>query len=365
MSPVFLSFAERPWLVIWEVTRSCDLVCRHCRAEAQSRPLPGELSTREAETLLSALSEWKVPLLVLTGGDPLKRGDLAKLIQKASQLKLNVALAPSVTPLFSRERLRELKAAGLKRIAVSLDGPDAPSHDAFRGIAGTFQKTLQVMEWIQEEGLELQVNTSIGRFNAERLSEQVHLLRKFKVTLWSVFFLVPTGRADRSLLLNATETERVLHELYIVLEAGFFPVKTTEAPQFRRIILQKRDITPRQLLEKKGFSGDPALAHVARGINDARGFCFISSTGEMHPSGFLPLSAGNIRNISPQSLYRDSPLFQKLRDPDALKGKCGACEYRFFCGGSRAKAFAVTGDPLASDPFCTYQPDRSALQAVR
>lgn len=349
-------FAERPWIAIWEITRACDLACAHCRAQAQPLPDPDDLDPAEARDLLRQLAEWKVPLVVFTGGDPLKRPDILEIVAEAARRGLHVGLAPSVTPLLTRSRLMELRKAGLQRLALSLDGADAATHDGFRGIRGIFERTLEAFRWAVEEGIPLQVNTTLSRINAPKVWDMARLLRNFSPELWSVFFLVPTGRGRRAQALDARETEEALQHLFDVLQEGWFDVKTTEAPQFRRVVLQRCGIRPENLSRVLVHRPDPVLAHVARGVNDGRGFVFISHRGGVFPSGFLPLAAGTLRERPLAEIYREAPLFQALRDPDRLKGKCGACEYRAYCGGSRARAFAFTGDPLASDPSCPYQP---------
>lgn len=352
-----LKFAGRPYIAIWEVTRACDLACVHCRAQAESKPYPGELDTNQALSLIRQVSEWKVPLFVLTGGDPLKRGDLMALVEECSRLKMNFALAPSVTPLLTTDKLKQLKRAGVHRISLSLDGPDGPTHDRFRGIPGTFVRSIEAANHIRELDIRLQINTTIGRHNMNQLWDMARLVRSFAVDLWSVFFLVPTGRATKNQVLNALETEALLNQLFDILHERWFDIKTTEAHHFRRIILQRYGIRPDQLDRVTVLNPDPVLLRTARGVGDGRGFVFISHTGDVCPSGFLPLSGGNVKEKTLAEIYRMSPLFQSLRDTDALQGKCGHCEFRSLCGGSRARAYAVTGNPLASDPFCPYQPE--------
>ncbi len=354
--PVPNRYADRPYIAIWEVTRACDLACVHCRAEAEPKPYPGELNTQQALNLIRHIAEWKVPLFVMTGGDPLKRKDLITLVKECAKQKMNFALAPSVTPLLTRERLRELKRACLKRISLSLDGADANTHDNFRGIPGTYDRVLEASKNIRDLGIGLQINTTISRHNKFQIWEMAQVLRQFSIDLWSVFFLVPTGRAQKSQALNAQETEKALDQLYNILTQGWFDIKTTEAHHFRRVILQNYGVTPEQLPKVIKQKPDPVLLRTSRGVGDGRGFVFISNKGEVCPSGFLPVSAGNIKHQPLSKIYQESPLFQKLRDPNSLKGKCGRCEYRFLCGGSRARAYALTGNVMGADPFCVYQP---------
>ncbi|HVZ81440.1 MAG TPA: TIGR04053 family radical SAM/SPASM domain-containing protein [bacterium] len=357
-------YRDRPYIAIWEVTRACDLACVHCRAEAQDRAYPGELDTEQALDLIRQVAEWKVPLFVMTGGDPLKRPDLSTLVAECSRLKMNFALAPSITPLLTRERLKELKDAGVHRISLSLDGSNPATFDAFRGVPGTFDRFLDAAHQIRDLGIRLQINTTIGRHNRFQVPAMADLIRRFDIDLWSVFFLVPTGRAQRDQALNATDTEIILNQLYDVMEKGWFDVKTTEAHHFRRIILQRRGVTPEQLMRGDIPPHDVPLRRVARGVSDGRGFVFISHTGDVCPSGFLPLSGGNVKSLPLSDIYRHSPLFQRLRDADSLQGKCGRCDYRQFCGGSRARGYALTGNVMGADPYCSYQPQEQEPVAL-
>jgi radical SAM protein len=349
-------YSQRPYIAIWEVTRACDLACVHCRASAESKPYPGELDTKQALDLIHQIAEWGVPLFVLTGGDPLKRDDLSVLVAACAKHGINFALAPSITPLLTKERLVELRDAGVHRISLSLDGADAATFDTFRGVPGTFKRFLEVSRQIRDLGIKLQINTTIGRHNKDQVWDIARAIVPFSIDLWSVFFLVPTGRADKNQALNAPETEDVLNQLYDILQMGWFDIKTTEAHHFRRIILQRKGVTPAQLLKGEMAKPDMSLMRVARGVSDGRGFVFISHTGDVCPSGFLPLSAGNVKDQPLSEVYRNSPLFKTLRNADALQGKCGKCDYRYFCGGSRARGYAMSGNVMGADPFCAYQP---------
>ncbi len=349
-------YAERPYIAIWEVTRACDLACVHCRASAESKRYPGELNTQQALNLINQVADWSVPLFVMTGGDPLKRDDLPLLVRECSKRGMNFALAPSITPLLTKERLIELKKAGVHRISLSLDGSDAPSFDNFRGVPGTFDRFMEVAQTIRELDIKLQINTTIGRHNKFQVWEIAQLIRKFSIDLWSVFFLVPTGRATKDQALNAKETEAVLNQLYDILSQGWYDVKTTEAHHFRRIILQRNEVTAGELERGEVMNPSTSLLRAARGVSDGRGFVFISHTGDVCPSGFLPIPGGNVKTDSLARVYQESPLFKMLREPDKLQGKCGQCEYRQICGGSRARGFAMSGSIMGADPFCAYQP---------
>ncbi len=353
-----IDFNERPFLAIWEVTQACDLACVHCRAAAQPLRHPMELTTDEGKNLIDQIAAMKAPVFVLTGGDPIKRPDLFELIGHARKVGVRVSLTPSATPLLTREIVFRLKEAGLARLAVSLDGASAQTHDTFRGMAGSFERTLNAISWAYEAGLPVQINTTFSRRNIAEMDEIAELVESLRITLWSVFFLVPTGRGKLDDLLSADEFEQVFARIYRLSKTANFDIKTTEAQHYRRYMLQQR------VAERKaGVVADSgpekmadSIGRAPRGLNDGKGFLFISHTGEVFPSGFLPLTAGNIRRQPLASIYRDSPLFRSLRDAAQLEGKCGHCEFKGICGGSRARAYALTGDPMAEEPCCSYIP---------
>lgn len=350
-------------MVIWEVTRACDLVCRHCRAEAQPLAHPGELTTEQGFRLLEQVSSFgrPAPLLVLTGGDPFKRADLFELVSKASLLGLIPAVSPSGTPLLSRERLRELKQRGARAISLSLDASTREVHDRFRGVAGSFELTLAGARAARDLGLKLQVNTTVGRHNLADLEAVARLVHSLGVMTWSVFFLVPTGRGRQEEELSPQESEEVLQ--FLAEAARYLPVKTTEGHHFKRVLLMREE--GRLALPASPLADLPLRAtRTPLHLNGANGFVFVSHTGEVFPTGFLPLTGGNVKRRSLVDIYRLAPLFQQLRDPAQLKGRCGACEYREVCGGSRGRAFAVTGDPLAEDPLCGYIPTEFVAAAT-
>jgi radical SAM protein with 4Fe4S-binding SPASM domain len=329
-------YALAPRLVIWEVTRACALKCAHCRADAIARRDPRELTIAEARHLLDqvvALSD-PPPLVVLTGGDPMWRKDLAAIVAFGRGLGLTMALTPSGTAAVTRARLAELRDAGLSRLAVSLDGADAASHDGFRGVSGSFRWTQRIISDAIDLTLPLQINTTVSARTLPGLRAMADYVSALPLELWAVFFLVQTGRGASLAQISAGECEEVLLFLSELQRRVPFVVKTTEAPHFRRV--------------------SPAAARFS--VNDGNGFVFVDHVGEICPSGFLPMRCGNVRAGTLAAVYRDHPLFRMLRDPDALHGRCGRCEYRATCGGSRARAFAATGDVLGEDPLCGYQP---------
>ena len=353
-----IDFNKRPFIAIWEVTQACDLACVHCRASAQPERHPMELSTEEGKRLIDQIAALKVPVFVLTGGDPIKRPDLFELTGYARSVEVRVSLTPSATPLLTRDIVVRLKEAGVARLAVSMDGAGAETHDAFRGMAGSFARTLDAIRWANEIGLPVQINTTFSRRNIAEIDDLVALMESLKITLWSVFFLVPTGRGKLNDLLNAEEFEQIFAKIFSLSKTASFDIKTTEAQHYRRFLLQHRVVDRRAgilantTLEKTG----DAIGRAPRGLNGGKGFVFISHPGEVFPSGFLPLSAGNIRQQKVEIIYRESPLFQSLRDTSKLEGKCGACEFKEICGGSRARAYALTGNPNAEEPCCAYMP---------
>jgi AdoMet-dependent heme synthase len=352
-----VDFNERPFIAIWEVTQACDLACVHCRASAQPDRHPMELNTEEGKGLIDQIAAMQVPVFVLTGGDPIKRPDLFDLIGHARSKGVRVSLTPSATPLLTREMIVRLKEAGLARLAVSLDGATAETHDSWRGMSGSYARTLNAIKWASEIGLPVQINTTFSRRNIGEIDAIVELIEKLKITLWSVFFLVPTGRGKLNELLSANEFEQVFTRIHELSLTASFDIKTTEAQHYRRFLLQHKAAqsasASEQFVHQKIVD---TIGRAPRGLNDGKGFVFISHTGEVFPSGFLPVAAGNIRRESLAAIYRESPLFRGLRDASKLEGKCGACEFKNICGGSRARAYALTGNPHGEEPCCAYVP---------
>ena len=365
-----INYDESPFLAIWEVTQSCDLACKHCRAAAQPMAHPDELSNAEGKALIDQIAEMHVPIFVFTGGDPLKRKDVFELISYGASKGVQIALTPSATPLLTREAMFKLKEAGLVRLGISLDGSTPEIHDAFRGLPGAYARTIQAIEWANEAGIPVQVHSTISRHNAHDLDNLVTLFETQKIVMWNVFFLVPVGRGQQADLLSGEEFENVFGKIYELSQRASFQVKTTEAMHYRRYLLQHN-------LEEKKMGhghGHPGAAHAyepgdptasaatrnmgwaTRRVNDGKGFMFISHVGNVYPSGFLPIHAGNIRETPLKDIYQNAPIFKSLRDTSQLEGKCGACEFKEICGGSRARAYALTGDPLAQEPCCIYQP---------
>mgnify|MGYP001484213285 FL=1 len=360
-------YNENPFIVIWELTRACELKCLHCRAEAQYHRHPLELSFEEGKKLIDDIYEMDNPMLVFTGGDPLMRPDVFDIAEYAVKKGVRVSMTPSATPNVTKEAMEKAKDVGLSRWAFSIDGHCTEVHDHFRGTAGSFDLTMNAINYLHELEMPLQINTVISRYNYEHLDEMAEMVEKLGVVLWSVFFLVPTGRGKESDMISPAEHEKVLRWLYKLSKRVPFDIKTTAAQHYRRVVIQNK------IRENKGKSdrnhiyyedalmkGDTGkidgLGRAPKGVNDGNGFVFISHVGDVYPSGLLPIKAGNVRQTPLAAIYRESEVFKNLRNPDKYKGKCGICEFRHVCGGSRSRAYNVTGDYMESEPYCVYIP---------
>jgi radical SAM protein with 4Fe4S-binding SPASM domain len=461
--PAFLdiNFDVSPFIVIWEITRACALRCVHCRAEAIPNRNPNELSWEVGTRMIDDIVRFNPkapPLIVFTGGDPTLHPDLVKYISYADQKGLRVAVTPSATPSLTREKIREMREAGLTRMAISIDGPNAEIHDGFRKQPGSFDHTIKALRWALDEGLTIQVNTTISRWNINEIDAMCGLMRSFGLTLWAVFFLVPTGRGEVADIVTPQQHEQVFRKLWDLQQQGEFDIKTTAGPAYRRVVMQAQREAGRsgdsmrfQIPDRRGdrrsevptfeeleqkiverntarltreeaaaeaahraklataqkdsrdeaapFAEEAHKAHLAdhvpgesaaatnaeawaarpmlpgawkpdaigragRGVNDANGFVFIDHVGNVHPSGFMPYPAGNVNKQSLVDIYRDSSIFKRLRDYKQLKGKCRMCEFRDVCGGARSRSFGVTGDPMASEPYCVYVPEKLRGETV-
>lgn len=369
-----MDFDQAPFVVIWETTQACDLACRHCRAEAQPFRHPLELTTAEAKQMMTDVRRFGPVVFVFSGGDALKRPDIVELVAHGTQLGMRMAITPATTPLCSKDVMVELRDAGLVRLAVSLDGSNPAIHDTFRRVDGSFDHGLRILREAQEIGLSTQVNTVIRKGNLADMDDMCTLMATLGVVFWEVFFLVPMGRAKPEDVATAEGFEQVMDTLYELSRTAPFDIKATAAPQYARVVMQHK-LAEQEAVPRLPNSGPLQKIDVltsgahhsmkdgigrARNVNDGDGFLFISHTGEMFPSGFLPISGGNVRTDDLVEAYRTAPVFTSLRDRSQLKGKCGVCNFRAFCGGSRARAYAVTGDPLESEPFCAYVPPRWA-----
>lgn len=376
-----VDFNVSPFVVIWESTRACDLSCVHCRAAAQPRRSQFELTTEEGYRLIDDIALLKPRVFVLTGGDPLKREDTYDFIEYAKSKGLEPSLTPSATPLLTDGAISRMKRRGLARLAISLDASRADLHDEFRRVPGSFDLTLNAIRAARREGIPVQINTTVTRRTIDDLPQIVDLLQDLGIVMWSVFFLVPTGRGKQADLVTPEAVEQLFGFLYDTSKKVPFAIRTTEAMHYRRYMLQRMAaerhesidnlldpatglIDASTLFLQNGPRTMPlgvqaqtgAISRAPRGVNEGKGFVFISHLGDVFPSGFLPLKAGNVKHESLGDIYRSSDLFTSLRESSNLKGKCGLCEFRDLCGGSRARAWSMTGDVFASDPLCTYIP---------
>jgi radical SAM protein len=381
-----MDFNLRPFTVVWETTRACDLACIHCRAEANSQRSAEELDFTEARALIQSIKSFGAPypLFILTGGDPAKRADIFDIVAYARAEGLRVAMTPSATPLITRAVIRRLAEAGLVRLAVSLDGKDQATHDGFRGVAGSFRRTLEILDWCREFGLETQIHTTVTRHALGDLPAIAEMIARRGIKLWALFLLIAVGRAARPevrrLNLNARQFEALFHWMYDLAKAAPFDLTPREGHHYRRVLLQRRaaelgaDVgellasAEKNHLTPTDLASSPQATRIVRaplGVNDGKGIVFVSHRGEVQPSGFLNLIGGNIRSRRLVDIYRRSDLFLRVRDASAIKGKCGVCEFKSICGGSRSRAYAITGDPMESDPFCIYRPELWRKQRSR
>lgn len=347
-------------LVAWEVTRSCGLRCLHCRASAQQGPYTGELTTAECERVLDGIAAFARPIVILTGGEPMLRDDIYHLAEYGTRLGLRMVMAPCGA-LLTEETCSALIKAGIRRISLSIDGADAQRHDRFRGVAGAFESVMRGIEAARSAGLEFQVNTTITKMNVDQLPAIFDLAASLGAVSFHPFMLVPTGRgsalADEGL--TPSEYERVLNWIYDHRSLAGMSVKPTCAPHYYRILRQRERLAGRTVAPETH-----GLDAMTKGCLGGQGFAFISHRGIMQICGFLDLPAGDLRQagFAVQPLWENSPLFRAVRDPDGYRGRCGKCDFRKVCGGCRARAFAATGDYLAEEPFCAYEPPDNARQ---
>ena len=336
-------YSESPLVVTWEVSQACDLACDHCRAEADPERDPDELTTDEAIDLFEQVSEFSPhPFLVLSGGDPLKRPDIFELLEGAVEVGVTPSITPATTSLLDRETIDRFADIGVGRMALSLDGATAESHDGFRGEDGTFDTAIEAAEYANEVGLSIQINTTVTETTAEELPEIASLVDSLNAAMWEVFFLVPTGRGEELEQLTPQRAREVMEWLYEHSQQSPYRVITVEAPFYRRVATE---LTPDEKTPRVGSTGA------------GNGFVFVSHTGEVYPSGFMPLRAGNVRETPLPEIYRNADVMQQLRNRQSFDGPCGSCPFTPSCGGSRSRAYAATGNPLGSDPLCPWAVD--------
>jgi heme b synthase len=339
-------------LVAWEVTRSCNLNCVHCRAGAERVPYPGELTTEKCLEILRQISEVEKPIVILTGGEPLLRKDIFDLAESGTRIGLRMVMATNGT-LLTPNIVEKLKSSGIKRVSVSIDGADEYHHDQFRKVPGSFKRAVKGIELLKKGGVEFQINTTVTRHNVNQVRDILLMAADMGAAAHHLFLLVPTGRAREmvSQEIDALEYEELLRWFYQMREKTPLHLKATCAPHYYRIL--------REEAHAKGEKVDYTtygLDAVTRGCLGGTSFCFISHDGIVQPCGYLEVNCGDLKDSTFGPVWRDSEIFNQLRDFSAYKEKCGRCEYLRFCGGCRARAFEATGDFLAEEPLCSYQP---------
>ena len=346
-------------LVAWEITRNCNLNCVHCRAAATMGPYSGELDTQSAFRLLDQMRELGQPIVILTGGEPLLRKDIFDVAKYGSEKGLRMVMAPNGT-LITEENARKLADAGIKRISISLDGSTKESHDKFRGVDGAYEGALRGIEHAKKAGIEFQINTTITKANLEQIPDIQKLAVDLGAVAHHIFLLVPTGRGKYILdqEITAEQYEETLNWFYDQRDKTPLQLKATCAPHYYRILRQRaKEEGKKVTFESHGLDA------VTRGCLGGTGFCFISHTGIVQPCGFLNLECGDVTKDSFANIWRNSKIFNDLRNYDQLKGKCGDCEYKGVCGGCRARAYEATGDYLAQEPLCSYVPQKTKRNA--
>ncbi len=346
------SNSNQPRLVAWEITRSCNLNCIHCRAAAEKGPYEGELDTGKCRQVLDEIKRTGSPIIILTGGEPLLRKDVFELARYGTRLGLRMVMATNGT-LLAPETITEIKDSGIKRLSISLDGENAKTHDAFRKVKGAFDASLKGIALLREAGIEFQINTTVTKHNAEHIEDILKMAVELGAVAHHIFLLVPTGRAKdmEAQEIDAVRYEKLLHWFYDMRNRTPLHLKATCAPHYYRILRQEANKKGEKInMETYGLDA------VTRGCLGGTSFCFISYDGIVQPCGYLELNCGDIKERSFDSIWKESKIFNELRDFSLYKGKCGRCEYRKFCGGCRARAYEATGDYLAEEPLCAYQP---------
>lgn len=339
-------------MVAWELTRSCNLACSHCRASAERGPYPNELSTGEVLRVMDEMGSFSKPVVILTGGEPLLRPDVFDVCRYGSDEGFRMVMATNGT-LITEKAVQKMKAAGIQRVSVSLDGPTAETHDAFRRVTGSFEGALQGIEILKRGGIEFQINATITQMNLHLVPDILRLAVDLGAVAHHIFLLVPTGRGTelRDQEISPQDYEKVLHWLYEQRDHVRLQLKATCAPHYYRILRQRA-----KQEGKKVTSKEYGLDAMTRGCLGGIRFCFISNTGQVQPCGYLELDCGNVRVRSFQEIWASSEVFRNLRNMNGYKGKCGTCEFRRVCGGCRARAYEISGDYMAEEPYCVYEP---------
>ena len=339
-------------MVAWELTRSCNLACVHCRASAERGPYPGELSTEECRRVMDEIVAVGKPVIILTGGEPLLRPDIFDLARYGTDKGFRMVMATNGT-LITEETIKEMKASGIQRISVSLDGPNPETHDLFRKVKGAFEGSLRGVEMAKRMGLEFQINTTITKTNLHLIADILRLAVDLGAVAHHIFLLVPTGRGKelRDQEISPSDYEKTLHWFYEQREKVPLQLKATCAPHYYRILRQRAKAEGKKITSK-----EHGLDAMTRGCLGGISFCFISHIGQVQPCGYLELNCGNVREKPFQEIWENPEVFQNLRNTDGYRGKCGRCEFRKVCGGCRARAYEISGDYMAEEPYCVYEP---------
>jgi AdoMet-dependent heme synthase len=339
-------------MVAWEVTRRCNLACVHCRASSECGPYPGELTTEQCTGLLDDIASFSKPVIILTGGEPLLRPDIYDIASYGDRRGLRMVLATNAT-LVTSEIARKMLKAGIQRVSVSIDGLDAGSHDRFRGVPGAFRLSMAGIEAMKKAGMEFQINTTVTKANLSQIEGILNLALQLGAAAHHIFLLVPTGRgkdlADQEI--TPADYEKTLNWFHEKSLNCPIQLKATCAPHYYRILHQRRKEIP-----SFAKSSEHPFHTMTRGCMGGSSFCFISHTGQVQPCGYLELDCGQIKENSFADIWKNSGIFKNLRDLQQLKGKCGHCEFIRVCGGCRARAHEITGNYLAEEPFCVYEP---------
>jgi heme b synthase len=346
-----ISYGSKLNMIAWEVTRSCNLNCVHCRAAANCGPYPGELSTQRCFQLLDEIAAMSSPVIILTGGEPLLRPDIFEIAMYGTNKGLRMVMATNGT-LVDLATARKMISSGIKRVSISIDGKDAPSHDAFRQQAGAFEGAMAGVESMKAAGMEFQINTTITTANLSQIKDILKLARNLGAAAHHIFLLVPTGRGRdlANQAITAAEYEKTLLWFHQESLSCEIQLKATCAPHYFRILHQQKT---------KGETRKKPVGHfheMTRGCLGGISFCFISHIGQVQPCGYLELDCGNVQKQSFNEIWENSEVFGNLRDVSKYGGKCARCEFIKVCGGCRARAYEATGDYLAEEPLCLYQP---------
>ena len=339
-------------MIAWELTRSCNLACSHCRASAERGPYPGELSTQEVLRVMDEIASFSKPVIILTGGEPLLRSDIFSLARHGTQKGFRVVMATNGT-LLTEEIVKEMKGSGIQRVSISLDGPDAETHDAFRKVKGSFEGSLRGIELLKKGRMEFQINTTVTRINLHVVPDMLRLAVRLGAVAHHLFLLVPTGRGKelQNQEISALDYEKTLHWFYEQRDRVPLQLKATCAPHYYRILRQRAKQEGKKISPK-----EYGLDAMTRGCLGGISFCFISHVGEVQPCGYLELKCGNVREKPFDQIWAQSEIFKNLRNMNGYQGKCGRCEFRKVCGGCRARAYETSGDYMAEEPYCIYEP---------